>query len=254
VNYLIVHRLHGASYFPARFNKTFVASWRRLDAALFDHKFDGVLKTSWTSCCPAVDGLGLLVASQPVTRQKHWCFECYPTFFMLWILMTPSAIQHTLNTSVVLYRRFAIHSTSVVFQWKLRVYTLCLKKRPTFTTCCYFYIHSSIATIFGTNVAEKSRKSKCTLFFPPHLTSASALPGETGNPEIAYFHLNVACFFTKKYETQLKISSGQSWTNLHCQNDRLGAPDRTWEGSIASCCLLRICSVLAKSVAVSVAV
>jgi len=34
--------------------------------------------------------------------------------------------------------------------------------------------------------------------FPPHLASASALPGETGNPEIASFHLNAACFFTKK--------------------------------------------------------
>jgi len=33
--------------------------------------------------------------------------------------------------------------------------TLCLKKRPTFTTCYNFYIHSSIATIFGTSVAEK---------------------------------------------------------------------------------------------------
>jgi len=31
--------------------------------------------------------------------------------------------------------------------------------------------------------------------FPPHLTSASALPGETRNPEIAAFHLNAACFF-----------------------------------------------------------
>jgi len=40
--------------------------------------------------------------------------------------------------------------------------------------------------------------------FSPHLTSASALPGETGNPEIAFFHLNAACFFTKKHETQLK--------------------------------------------------
>jgi len=29
------------------------------------------------------------------------------------------------------------------------------KKRLTFTTCYNFYIHSSIATIFGTNVAEK---------------------------------------------------------------------------------------------------
>jgi len=46
--------------------------------------------------------------------------------------------------------------------------------------------------------------------FPPHLTSASALPGKTENPEIASFHLNDACFFTKKHETQLKISPGQS--------------------------------------------
>jgi len=41
--------------------------------------------------------------------------------------------------------------------------------------------------------------------FPSHLTSASALPGETGNPEIVSIHLNAACFFTKKHETQLKI-------------------------------------------------
>jgi len=40
--------------------------------------------------------------------------------------------------------------------------------------------------------------------FPPHLTSAFALPGETGNPEIASFHLNTACFFTNKHETPLK--------------------------------------------------
>jgi len=29
------------------------------------------------------------------------------------------------------------------------------KKRPTFTTCYNFYTHSSIATVFGINVAEK---------------------------------------------------------------------------------------------------
>jgi len=34
--------------------------------------------------------------------------------------------------------------------------------------------------------------------FPPHLTNASALSGETENAEIAYFHLNDACFFTQK--------------------------------------------------------
>jgi len=43
-------------------------------------------------------------------------------------------------------------------------YTLS-KKRPTFTTCYNFYIHSSIATIFGTNVAEKVGNQN-VLYFP----------------------------------------------------------------------------------------
>jgi len=47
------------------------------------------------------------------------------------------------------------------------------------------------------------------IILSPHLTSASALPGETGNPEITSFHLNVACFFTKNTK-QLKILPGQS--------------------------------------------
>jgi len=68
---------------------------------------------------------------------------------------------------------------------------------------------------------------KIYFIFVPPLTSASVLPGETENPEIASFHLNAACFFTKKDETQLKISPGQSRTTLHCQNSRVGAPDRT---------------------------
>jgi len=38
------------------------------------------------------------------------------------------------------------------------------QKSPTFTSCYNFYIHSSIATIFGTNVAEKAGNQKCTLF------------------------------------------------------------------------------------------
>jgi len=46
---------------------------------------------------------------------------------------------------------------------------------------------------------------------PPYLASASALPGKTANREIASFHLNVACFFTKKHETQLK---NITWSEL----------------------------------------
>jgi len=36
--------------------------------------------------------------------------------------------------------------------------------------------------------------------FPSHVTSASALPWETRNPEIVFFRLpvNAACFFTKQ--------------------------------------------------------
>jgi len=52
---------------------------------------------------------------------------------------------------------------------------------------------------------------KMYFIFPPHLTSASALPGETANPKIATFHLNVACFFTKKHETVKNIT----WSELN---------------------------------------
>jgi len=48
----------------------------------------------------------------------------------------------------------------------LRETISCLKKRPTFTTCYNFYIHSSILTIFGS--CRESRQSKCALF--SHLT------------------------------------------------------------------------------------
>jgi len=42
------------------------------------------------------------------------------------------------------------------------------------------------------------RKQPIKMYFIlPHLTSASALPGETGNPEIASFHLNAHAFSPK---------------------------------------------------------
>jgi len=47
------------------------------------------------------------------------------------------------------------------------------KKRPTFTTCYNFYMHSSIATIFGTNVAKKVDNQNI-LYFP---TSPNRNPG-----------------------------------------------------------------------------
>jgi len=44
------------------------------------------------------------------------------------------------------------------------VHTLCLKNRPTFTTYCYLYIHSSIVTIFATDVAEKAGNQNILYF------------------------------------------------------------------------------------------
>jgi len=57
---------------------------------------------------------------------------------------------------------------------------------------------------FLAQMLPRKQAIKMYFIFPPDLTSASALPGETGNPEIASFHLNVACFCTIKHETVLK--------------------------------------------------
>jgi len=44
-----------------------------------------------------------------------------------------------------------------------------------------FDIHDPIAIILGRSVTDKVRNQ--TMLFPPHLSSASALPCERGNPE-----------------------------------------------------------------------
>jgi len=46
--------------------------------------------------------------------------------------------------------------------------------------CSNFDVHESILIIFGTNVTEKVSNKSCFIS-PPHLSSASALPGETEN-------------------------------------------------------------------------
>ena len=70
-----------------------------------------------------------------------------------------------------------------------------------------FTLHCSIASIFGTNVAEKVGNQK-VLYFPTSHSQCFCTTRETGNPEIASFHLNAVCFFTKKHETQLKLECG----------------------------------------------
>ena len=68
-------------------------------------------------------------------------------------------------------------------------------------------------------IYKESRQSKCILF--SHLTrlalntgrktSPSALPGETGNPEIASFHLNCCMLFHQTRNTVKSIT----WSELN---------------------------------------
>ena len=60
------------------------------------------------------------------------------------------------------------------------------KKNDTALACYNFHVHQSILIIFGTNVAKKA-SSQMVLYFPPHLTSAAALPGETESRKLHLF-------------------------------------------------------------------
>jgi len=79
-------------------------------------------------------------------------------------------------------------------------------KRPSPLTCYNLDTHGSITIIFGTSVTEKVG-SQLYFIFPPRLTCASALPGETGNPKIAPFHLTATCFLPK---TRIHLAPGYS--------------------------------------------
>ena len=50
-------------------------------------------------------------------------------------------------------------------------------------TCYSLDIHNPITIIFRRSVTEKVKKIRRYFAFPPHLSSASALPCEIGNPE-----------------------------------------------------------------------
>jgi len=43
------------------------------------------------------------------------------------------------------------------------------------------------------------------LFFLPHLINASTLPCETENTEIVSIHVNVACWFTSRHTSHIRI-------------------------------------------------
>jgi len=62
---------------------------------------------------------------------------------------------------------------------------------------------------FCQKCCRESRQSKHT-FIPPFLTNASALRGETGNPEIMSFYLNAACFWPKNTKHSYILCETQS--------------------------------------------
>ena len=65
-------------------------------------------------------------------------------------------------------------------------------------------------------VLTKKAIKRC-FTFPPRLTSASALPGETGNRKIVPLHLNAVSSFANKH----KVSLGQcSQLKFHYHNYR----------------------------------
>jgi len=134
--------------------------------------------------------------------------SCYPSVILCQPTLVICSWQPSVNTVASTCNYTVSQKTSHLYNLLLFLHTVWLRQ-------------------FLAQMLPRKQEIKMYFIFQPQLTSASALPGETGNPEIASFHLNVACFFTKKHETQLKISPGQSWTTLHCQNDRLGALDRT---------------------------
>jgi len=83
--------------------------------------------------------------------------------------------------------------------YKFRVWAYCYFAYA--PLACYdFDIHKPILIIFGRNVVEKLSNQILLYFLTAPLTNASALPWETGNPNIAPFHLNVVllCQQTRK--------------------------------------------------------
>jgi len=75
--------------------------------------------------------------------------------------------------------------------------TLCLKKNVPPLQLAIIFTYTVRLRQFLAEMLPRKRAIKIYFIFPPHLTSASVLPGKTGNPEIASFHLSAACFFTK---------------------------------------------------------
>ena len=70
----------------------------------------------------------------------------------------------------------------------------CVSKMFTHLACYNFDIHKPV---LGRRVTGKI-SNKTMFYFSPHLTSACALPGETGNQKIESFRFNAASSFANR--------------------------------------------------------
>jgi len=96
------------------------------------------------------------------------------------------------------------------FFWKRCMYTVS-QKRPSFTTCYNFYIHSSIATIFGINVAEKVG-NQIVLYFPTTPNYCFCTTWGNRKPGNCVFSLKCCMLFHQKTRNTVK---NITWSELN---------------------------------------
>ena len=82
-------------------------------------------------------------------------------------------------------------------------YIVSQKKRPTFTTCYNFCIHSLIVTIFGINVAEKVGNQN-TLYFPTTSNWCFCTTWGSRKPGNCVFSLKCSMLFHQKTRYTVK--------------------------------------------------
>ena len=145
----------------------------------------------------------------------------------------------------------------IILEAKIILFHCVSQKNVPPLTCYNLYIHAfaiePIATVFITDIAEKVDNQMLYFIFPPYLTSASALHGEQETRKLRLFTKMPHAFSPKTRNTVKNII----WSELNhasLSERSTGCTRQDLEGSIASCCVLPTCSVLAKSVTMSVAV
>ena len=135
-----------------------------------------------------------------------------------------------------------------------RIYTVSQNVPP--LTCYNLYIHGSIATIFGKNVAEKVA-IKMYFIFPHHLTIASALPEEWRHrkPRNCVFSLKCCMFFLPKTGNTVK---NIIWSELNnpslskrstgCTKQDLGREHRILLSVTHMLCVSQVCHGVSRCV------